>query len=157
MNQPSQPGKRIVSKAEYMTGQAHRVTVGVICMGLMGMTAVCGVITLGGVFGFIASLLGHWGHSSDGVGAGMSLIAMGLFGAATALFGGLTSCAMQTVSEIDPGIPLTRANTADLPAPESLVRASQEPQEPQAVLLRAATETQEKHKEQLVRAAGEPE
>ena len=38
---------------------------------------------------------------------------------------------------------LTRANTADLPAPDSLVRASAEPmQEQQAVLLRAATETQ---------------
>ena len=56
--------------------------------------------------------------------------------------------------KVDPGVPLTRANTADLPAPDSLVRASAEPvQEQQAVLLRAATETQERHEEQLVRAS----
>ena len=55
-------------------------------------------------------------------------------------------------------LPLTRANTADLPALDSLVRASSEPiQEQQSVLLRAATETQERHDEQLVRAVGGPE
>jgi hypothetical protein len=57
-------------------------------------------------------------------------------------------------SQMEPVVPLTRANTAGLPAPESLVRASQEPaQEQQAVLLRAATQTQERHEEQLLRAA----
>ena len=60
---------------------------------------------------------------------------------------------MKEMIYIDPGVPLTRANTADLPAPDSLVRASAEPvQEQQAVLLRAATETAERHEEQLVRA-----
>jgi hypothetical protein len=52
------------------------------------------------------------------------------------------------------GVPLTRANTADLPAPDSLVRASAEPvQEQRAVLLRAATQGIETHEEQLVRAS----
>jgi hypothetical protein len=51
-------------------------------------------------------------------------------------------------------VTLARANTADLPAPDSLVRASAEPvQEQQAVLLRAATEGTETHEEQLVRAS----
>ena len=58
--------------------------------------------------------------------------------------------------QIDPGVPVTRANNADLLAPESLVRASVEPtQEQQAVLLRAATpgvERDEEQKEQLLRA-----
>lgn len=55
---------------------------------------------------------------------------------------------------INPGVPLTRANIVDLPAPDSLVRASTEPvQEQQAVLLRAATDTQEWQVEQLVRAS----
>ncbi len=51
-------------------------------------------------------------------------------------------------------VPLTRANTADLPAPESLVRASSEPrQEQEAVLLRAAARSVGTPPEQLVRPA----
>lgn len=43
----------------------------------------------------------------------------------------------------------------NLPAPDTLVRASEEPVQAQkAMLLRAATETRERHEEQLVRAAG---
>jgi hypothetical protein len=53
---------------------------------------------------------------------------------------------------------ITRANTADIPAPDSLVRASSEPEQVQkAVLLRAVTETDERHEEQLVRAADSQE
>lgn len=52
-------------------------------------------------------------------------------------------------------VPLTRANTSDLPAPDTLVRASQEPLQAQgSVLLRAAVQTQDGHEEQLLRAAG---
>ncbi len=57
---------------------------------------------------------------------------------------------------IDAGIPLTRTEMNDLPAPDTLVRASQEPlQLQQATLLRPATETPEAHEEQLLRAANE--
>ena len=50
--------------------------------------------------------------------------------------------------------PLTRANTADLPAPDTLVRASSEPmQAQQAVLLRAAAEGQETPQEEMLRAS----
>ncbi len=56
-------------------------------------------------------------------------------------------------NQINLGVPLTRFNTADLPAPDSLVRASSEPmQAQQAVLLRAAAEGQDRHEEELVRA-----
>lgn len=52
--------------------------------------------------------------------------------------------------------PINFANTADLPAPDTLVRASQEPEQAQeAVLLRASVEKQEQHEEQLLRASGE--
>ncbi len=56
-------------------------------------------------------------------------------------------------------VPHTYANTADLPAPDTLVRASQEPAQLQeAQLLRAADQTQEQHEEQLLRATmGEQE
>ncbi len=51
--------------------------------------------------------------------------------------------------------PLTRANTADLPAFNTLARASFEPpQAQQAVLLRAAAQGHETPLEQLVRPAG---
>ncbi len=56
--------------------------------------------------------------------------------------------------QIQTGAPLTRANAADLPAPDSLVRASSEPvQAQQTVLLRAAEAGEERHEEQLVRAS----
>ena len=50
--------------------------------------------------------------------------------------------------------PLTRANTADLPAPGSLVRASSEPVQAQGtVLLRAAIEGNQTPAVELVRAS----
>lgn len=50
--------------------------------------------------------------------------------------------------------PLTRANIADLPASESLVRASGAPmQEQETALLRVANNKQDEHEEQLLRAA----
>lgn len=59
---------------------------------------------------------------------------------------------------IDAGIPLTQAEMNDLPVPDTLVRASQEPlQLQQATLLRPAVEIPEAHEEQLLRAASEQE
>ncbi len=53
-------------------------------------------------------------------------------------------------------VPVTRANTGDLPAIESLVRASQEPtQEQQSILLRAAADTNQTPAEQLLRPVPE--
>ena len=62
----------------------------------------------------------------------------------------------QQAREIDPGILITRATTADIPANESLVRPSSQSmmlEETNALLLRASIETSEKHKEQLLRAS----
>ena len=72
--------------------------------------------------------------------------------------------------EIHPGIPIRPANTADLPASDSLVRASEEPRQLQRnvllrsgapplmpeQLLRPAAYGEEKQPEQLVRAVTEP-
>ncbi len=66
-----------------------------------------------------------------------------------------STVSLKHARKIHDSIPLTRANTADLPAPDSLVRASSEPlQEQQTVLLRAAVQGQETSSEQLVRAVG---
>ena len=50
-------------------------------------------------------------------------------------------------------VPLTHANTADLPATESLIRASQEPvQAQETALLRAVYDSNKGHEAQLLRA-----
>ena len=63
--------------------------------------------------------------------------------------------AMKQVAKVEHVVPLTRANTAALPANDSLVRASQEPAQAQeGVLLRvAAGEAQAGKEEQLLKAA----
>jgi len=64
--------------------------------------------------------------------------------------------AMHHIRKIDIGIPLTRSNTADLPAVDSLVRASQEPTDKQAdVLVRPITDVQSTPPEQLLRSAND--
>ena len=51
-------------------------------------------------------------------------------------------------------VPFTRANTADLPTAETLVRASAEPlEQQQAILLRPASKSDTTPAEQLVRPA----
>lgn len=65
--------------------------------------------------------------------------------------------AFRRAASVPAVVPLTHANTADLPAPDSLVRASSKSvQEQQAVLLRAA-KGMETPPEQLVRASVEQE
>ncbi|MCW3096731.1 MAG: hypothetical protein JWL77_2349 [Chthonomonadaceae bacterium] len=65
---------------------------------------------------------------------------------------------MQEGEELDAGIPFTRANTADLPPADSLVRASDEPvQQQKSVLLRAAIPGPKTRPEELVRATLGPQ
>lgn len=65
---------------------------------------------------------------------------------------------LKRARKINVGIPLSNANTAHLPAADTLVRASAEPmQAQQNVLLRVALEGQKRHEEQLVRASSRQE
>ena len=65
---------------------------------------------------------------------------------------------LKEASQRKVGIPLTRANTGSLPAPASLVRASQKPPQAQeGMLLRAATQSEQTPIEELVRPAGSQE
>jgi hypothetical protein len=135
-----QMGKRIVSKGEYAKRQGRRLK---LCFAF-----VIAVI-------WLPVFLWYCGNSHIRSGSEyveFFVIASLCFMPFSMLCGLL---AFRRALEIDPGVPLTRANTADILAPDSLVRASAEPvQQQQAVLLRAATEGVERHKEQLVRAAG---
>jgi hypothetical protein len=140
MNQPPQTGKRIVSKKTYVNAQIKKATLGSVSILLLGSAVGLAVVTLG-VMGLVS--------------ARILLLPIAILGWSTSLFVGYMGIrAVNRLEEIDPGVPLTRANTAHLSALDSLVRASEEPvQEQQAVLLRAATQTQERHEEQLVRAS----
>lgn len=78
-------------------------------------------------------------------------VAIGCTGIASVLF-----LVRETAKSIQKRKSFLAAKTANIPASESLVRASSEPmQAQQAILLRAASETTETHEEQLLRASVE--
>ncbi len=143
MTQEPKPGKRIVSKGAYMKASAGKVFTIVL---FIGMGCYCALSTLR----MFQKLL----SKSDGV------MLLPILAICLIMTGGLCFVIFSIIrglvfiKQVDIGIPLTRANTADLPAPETLVRASSEPSQAQeAVLLRAAAEGQETPPEQLVRAS----
>jgi hypothetical protein len=162
MNQSPQTGKRIVSKGEYAKAQRKRAA-----LFSLGVSLI--VAALGGILAFASILLplGRYMREfpeADFVWLYPIITVAGLiiFVLAAGLLAHIVRVGaifmFKKANAIDPGIPIHRVPPADLPAPDSLVRASEEPrQEPQAVLLRAATQTQERHEEQLVRAAGKVE
>jgi hypothetical protein len=137
--------KHLVSKGEYVANVGKKAALSssgasLYFLGLLGLTMLLTFFVLGDARDWEVPLVMVFM-------SGLALVSLG-----TAYVGRRT---LRKAVKLDAGIPFTHANTADLPAPESLVRASEEPmQEQQAVLLRAATQTQERHEEQLVRAAG---
>lgn len=147
-------GKRIVSKSAYLKAQADRATISLFGVGLWLGAVFLGLIAGGCCLGSLANLC--WGESLGARLAGGILCL-----AAAILTGGMAYLVqiagkemMKQAADMTPGVPLTRANTANLPAPDSLVRASSEPvQAYEAVLLRAASAGMETPPEQLVRAS----
>lgn len=141
-----EPGKRIVSKGRYaiqITQKAVWSALGVI------LFMVSFILLLG------ACLLVPKAFSANNPLLGV-IIGIVMLGAALHIY--LSSLdTIKKVKSVATGIPLTRANIADLPLPDSLVRASQEPLQAQkTILLRAASEKPETHEEELLRAsAGE--
>jgi len=131
--EPDKKPARIVSKAEYVKVQSLRI-------GLVLSTLCLAILLPGyGVLGrrqfhehpFIAFVIGL-------------LPTMILVGYMTKI--------IPAAMAIGKVIPLTRANTADLTAVDSLVRSSEKPEQAQAdVLLRPATEVQQTPPEQLLR------
>ncbi len=142
--------KRIVSKSAYVQAQADRAFMGLLGAGLWFSTGFVALITVGCLVITCICL-----SQKSFQGAGGSLLVALLSALFARMCRRMASEAMQALRAIAPGVPLTRANTPDLPAPESLVRASAEPRQAQeTVLLRAATEEQQTPSEQLVRAVG---
>ena len=146
--------RRIVSKGAYATirrQEAFKFSIGLCFIVIAGMALFVGLI-IGVRFGIEAQY-------------GVSIKAQGVMAAAcsvTALFCGIGAflCfkalqgSLYEVGQIEVKSLFIRVNTADLPAHDSLVRASSEPlQTQETVLLRAAAQGMETPPEQLVRAS----
>ena len=145
-------GKRIVSKGTYAKAQGKRLLLCLVAAGFL-FTAWIGFQLAVPVASTILHIYPALLYNE----AFRLLVFFTLpilIGIVVFLIGRRGMRSIERAVHIDAGIPLTRANTADLSAPDSLVRASSEPlQAQEAVLLRAATEGQETPPEQLVRAS----
>ena len=143
MIQQQKPGKQIVSKRDFAAKIAKKVALSSsgVSLYLLGL--------LGAAFFIVTLCLTRFLCSSPfdyAVIVGFLLISAGVFYVGRRM--------LSKGIRVETGIPITRANTADLTVPEILVRASQEPLSVQkAVLLRAAAATEEQHEEQLLRAS----
>ena len=144
--EPKQAGKRIVSKGAYVQAQARRLTLAVSALFLLHLTGLFILLAVVGVL---------WGFLWNRVTA----IALAPCFAVAAYVSSLgLRFSLAAACRINPGVPLTRVKTADLPTPDTLVRASSEPAHLQeTVLLRAAKEGLATPPEQLVRAVSETE
>lgn len=148
MNQLQKTDKRIVSKSKYVADLSTKVTVAsfgtvIFFVGFMCLLLTCGL-------GILMLLHLSWAVLY------LFLFAIGILGSGSVALLYLGAKIIKEAKETEVGIPLTRANTRDLSAPESLVRASQEPVQAQkSILLRAAMETTEKQEAELLRASGE--
>lgn len=164
-------GKRVVSKEKYFQVQGKRLCILLLSVCLLSIaggfciaTLLMGSRLLQGIMHSLSDPEGT-GHpsfsllwSEDGE---TPLIIIMFYTIVSASLGLLTYYFTRSAihgivraKSIDPGVPLTRANTGDLPASDSLVRASEEPlQAQQNILLRAATETLESQEEELLRAS----
>ncbi len=147
MTQEPKPGKRIVSKGEYVKGMGSKFTAILVSIAFIA-AVIYSIVCFAPAFSRAISCSLH-----------TILVVPLIFATCLVIGGACMACyfafvCMVTIKQTDVGLPLTRANTADLPASDSLVRASQEPvQAQEGVLLRAAAQTQDGHEEQLLRAS----
>jgi hypothetical protein len=154
MNEPPQINKRIVSKAEYIQVQGKKVSLAASgsMLALLGMLCICLMICSGICFilCFFDAVYGYEGNYVLGLkGSVVATMLFGCFGYWCEIVG---DAASKRSEKIEAVFPLTRANTANLPAPESLLRASVEPvQGQEAVLLRAASQGEERREEHLLK------
>lgn len=146
MNDAHKTGRRIVSKGEYARAQGRRFG--------LAADAICLFIVAGLCFVKAPSLCYILGETAaKWPSATLLLLLIPVPAIVIYALGKAAGVRLRTALTLDAGVPLTRANTGDLPAPESLVRAAEEPvQAQQAVLLRPSPPRHERQEEQLVRA-----
>ena len=113
MMQESEPDKRIVSKGEYAAKMSKKVTIGTFGLFCIGIGAL--------LFCAMCLSLTCTRNGRLDIRSIPLTISFCVFAGVAGYFG---TRLFQTAERIEPGIPVTRANTGDLPAPDSLVRAS---------------------------------
>lgn len=145
--------KRVVSKLEYVghlgkKGSLYSAGVVLYCIGAVGLV-VDFLLALGTLFALL-----KFGKES-----GAAILLIGAGGTLEVIVGGLCYSLMlfggrgiATSDNLEPVIPLTRQNAAQMPAEDSLVRASAEPTTPSDTLLRAANVSVGAPQEELLRA-----
>ena len=149
---PQTTGKRMVSKRRYIANIGKKIALSSFSLGFLLVASVTLILTF-----FLVSI---WrmpaGHRTD-FGTPEEVPPLIVGSAIISLICYFLAWrTLHKVSKVETGVPLTRANAADVPASDSLVRASAEPMQAQeAVLLRAATQSTEKRAEQLLRATNE--
>ena len=143
--------KRIVSKGEYVKIQSTRLGLNItsFCLLLLAISAALFALSFMACLALSLLNLFSWAY--------IALLALEvvIIGAGV-LFTLLLIKSVDKTKSLEEVVLATRANTADLPASDSLVRAGEKPEQVQAdVLLRPATEVQYTPPEQLLRASVE--
>ncbi len=143
MNSTPKTGKRIVSRREYVARVKEKAYLSSVGAGLCLLCLAC-LLGICLVFWNTKTLPNAY------IPFFMFLVITMVAGAVFTLHIGLRT--VKEAKQINIGVLLTRANAADLPAPDSLVRASEEPlQKQRAELLRATTKGEQTPAEQLLR------
>lgn len=148
MDKRKKSGRRIVSKGKYLADTGKKLTLASYgtAVQLVGIMMVAFTLLV------VVPTVWRWADILGG------LFMVGISGGSALTLIYLGRKAVGEGKAIDAGIPFTRANTADLPAVDSLVRASDSPpQEDQDVLLRPATQGRQTPPQELVRAAIGPQ
>ena len=137
--------KRIVGKGTYVANAGKKAALtsfgcAAVVLGAVSTAVVCALVIP------LVSSVGQMGWLAVLGGLGAGSLALLYLGAK----------AVREGKKMDTGTPLTRANTGQLPAADTLVRPSQAPrQSQQAELLRAAGQGPATPPEQLLRAGSQ--
>ena len=152
----SRADRRIVSKSEYVANIGRKGIASSIGAGLLLTSLVC-ILIVGLFVWLIVSRVRHGPPvklDTEFI-LTMSLF-LGIIISAAVYIYRLGKREIKAARKMDVGVPFTHANTADLPATNVLVRASEKPSEEQAsILLRAAAETNATPTDQLLRPVTE--
>ncbi len=148
MKKTQRPKKRVVSRGDYAREQGNRVMLVAVGVAILSFGAIPGLATAACIVRAVAHFkLFAAGYHLTQLISGLGNLVYGLgfgFWAAMFISAGLVIIAASFESKV---VPVTRANTGELPALDSLVRASQETARAQeSVLLRASEER--RHEEQ---------
>lgn len=151
--EPEKTPKRIVSKAEYVkiSSISFMLSVGSF------LSLMLFAILLAPSLLLVQDIVSKASYGDSNFASTFIGVAIGAASLVTALMFLIIraiTAGEKKAKELQHIVPITRATIADMPAPDSLVRASEKPEQAQAdVLLRAVTDVQQNAPEQLLRSS----